>query len=297
MRLSELKDLTRARRLRGCYQMRKAELVAFLKNNGRASSPRTRSPSTPPQSCVACVTLNFDDNGSCRINGVSDGDKEIVPNERYVVMPWKMVNVDGKRVSLKEAVDEIFSNQDELTNSTYVTFKLYDKGICRIHSVSDGDKEMVPNERYVVMPWKVANRHSRNDKNDKHITLKEAVHETINYNESIDKEQERREAGQEEIERKCAEYYEANMKAEMERLKNWVDWYEVKLNEIREAPVDSRLQKLGRLYRISEKNKNCGVMITSTEVINPVNYPVYPPELKIPEYEDHKDFVNPFCDI
>ena len=233
--------------------MRKAELVAFLKNNGRASSPRTGSPSTPPQSCMACITLKFDDNGSCRINGVSDGDKEIVPNERYVVMPWKMVNVDGKRVSLKEAVDEIFSNQDELTNSTYVTFKLYDKGICRIHSISDGDKEIVPNERYMVMPWKVANRCSRNGKSDKHITLKEEVHEIISYKESIDKEQERREAEQEEIERKRAEDYEANMKAEMERLKNWVGWYEVKLNEIREAPVDSRLQRLGRLYRISEK--------------------------------------------
>ena len=56
-------------------------------------------------------------------------------------MPWKMVNVDGKRVSLKEAVDEIFSNQDELTNSTYVTLKLYDKVSCRIHRVSDGDKK------------------------------------------------------------------------------------------------------------------------------------------------------------
>ena len=31
--------------------------------------------------------------------------------------------------------------------------------------------------------------------------------------------------------------------------------------------------------------------------MNPVNYPVYPPELKIPEYEDPKDFVNPFCDV
>ena len=64
-------------------------------------------------------------------SGVYDGDKEIVTNERYFVMPWKMVNVDGKRVSLKEAVDEIFSNQDELTNSTYVTLKLYDKGNCK----------------------------------------------------------------------------------------------------------------------------------------------------------------------
>ena len=54
---------------------------------------------------------------------------------------------------------------------------------------------------------------------------------------------------------------------------------------------------LERLYRISEKNKNCGVMITSAGLINPVNYPVYHPELKIPEYENPKDFVNPFCDV
>ena len=80
-------------------------------------------------------------------------------------------------------------------------------------------------------------------------------------------------------------------------MNNWVDWFEVKLSEIREAPVDSRLRMLGRLYRISEKNKNCGVTITSAGAINPVNYPVYPPELKILEYEDPKDFVNPFCDL
>ena len=91
-------------------------------------------------------------------------------------MPWKMVDVDGKRVSLKEAVDEIFSNQDELTNSTYVTLKLDDKGSCRIYSVSDGDgrdppahKEVVTNKRYVVMPWKMVTR------NGKNVTLKEAV--------------------------------------------------------------------------------------------------------------------------
>ena len=87
------------------------------------------------------------------------------------------------------------------------------------------------------------------------------------------------------------------MKSETERLNNWVDWYGVKLNKLREAPVDERLQKLGRLYRISERNKHTGVMITSAGVINPVSYPEYPPELKIPEYEDPKDFVNPFFDI
>ena len=87
------------------------------------------------------------------------------------------------------------------------------------------------------------------------------------------------------------------MKPEMERLKNWVDWYEVKLNEIREAPIDSRLRMLERLYRINEANKNCGVTITRARVINLVTYPAYPPELKILEYEDPKDFVNPFYDV
>ena len=87
------------------------------------------------------------------------------------------------------------------------------------------------------------------------------------------------------------------MKSETKRLNNRVDWYEVKLNKIREAPVDERPQKLGRLCRISERNKHTGVTITSAGVINPVNHPVYPPQLKIPEYEDPKDFVNPFCDV
>ena len=84
------------------------------------------------------------------------------------------------------------------------------------------------------------------------------------------------------------------MKSETERLNNWVDWYEVKLNEIREAPVDVRLRMLERLYRISERNKRTGVTITSAGVIKPVNYPVYPPELKIPEYNDNEE--NPFYD-
>ena len=52
---------------------------------------------------------------------------------------------------------------------------------------------------------------------------------------------------------------------------------------------------LERLYRISEANKNCGVTITSVGVINPVNYPAYPTELKILKYEDPENFVNPFC--
>ena len=63
---------------------------------------------------------------------------------------------------------------------------------------------------------------------------------------------------------------------------------------------------LRRLYRFSEKNKKCGVTITSAGVINPVNYPVYPSELKIPEYKSldcvcpdpcgiHEE--SPFCDV
>ena len=132
------------------------------------SSELSPAPPPPSQRCAraseglgalppAYVTLKFDDNGCCRIHSAKHakhGDKEIVTIERYFVMPWKMVNVDGKRVSLKEAVDEIFSNQDELTNSIYVTLKLYDKGSCKIHSAKrakHGDKKIVTNERYVVM--------------------------------------------------------------------------------------------------------------------------------------------------
>ena len=39
------------------------------------------------------MTLELSDNG-CRIHSISDGDKKIVTNERYVVMPWKMVTID-----------------------------------------------------------------------------------------------------------------------------------------------------------------------------------------------------------
>ena len=63
---------------------------------------------------------------------------------------------------------------------------------------------------------------------------------------------------------------------------------------------------LERLYRISEENKNCGVTITSAGVINLVNYPVYPPELKIHNYKSldcvcldpcgiHEE--KPFCNV
>ena len=185
MRVPELKSLARGCGLRNYSRMRKDELVELLRNNGTQENPR--APPKPPQRCAAYVTLKFDDNACCKIHsvkrGVSDEDKEIVPNERYFVMPWRMVNVDGKRVSLAEAVDEMFSKGDKLTNSAkrgpprgtsmYVTLKLYEKGSCKIHRVSDGDKEMVTNKRYVVMSRKAVNMHGKN------MVLKKAVHEII----------------------------------------------------------------------------------------------------------------------
>ena len=44
MRLPELKSLARDRGLRNYYQMRKAELVALLQNNGTPEGPRAPIP-------------------------------------------------------------------------------------------------------------------------------------------------------------------------------------------------------------------------------------------------------------
>ena len=85
------------------------------------------------------------------------------------------------------------------------------------------------------------------------------------------------------------------MKEETERLNKLVEWYKVKLDGIREAPVDSRPRKLEKLYQISEKNKHLGVMITRAGTINPVDYPSYPPKLKLHDYKDNNE-KNPFCD-
>ena len=79
----------------------------------------------------------------------------------------------------------------------YVTLKLDDNGWgrtatpgpagpCRIHSISDGNEEIVTNERYVVMLWKMVTRHDTN------MTLKEAVDRILNQKESEAKEIERR---------------------------------------------------------------------------------------------------------
>ena len=171
----------------------------------------------------------------------------------------------------------------------YVTLKLDDSG-CRIHSVSDGNgmsgcseasagphEEIVTNQRYMVMPWKTVTRHGQN------MTLKEAVDRILNKKESENKELEIRKREKEEIENKHKENYEKHMKEETERLNELVDWYKCKLNEIREALVDSRPRKLEKLYQYSEKNKDLGVTITRFGTLNPVDYPKYPPELGLPE--------------
>ena len=124
----------------------------------------------------------------------------------------------------------------------YVTLKLDDNG-CRIHSISDdGNGWIVTNKRYMVMPWKIVTRNGTN------MTLAEAVDGILNQSESEAKELEIRKTVKEEIEKKSKKYYEAHMKEEMERLNKLVDWYKLKLNEISEAPVDSRPQKLENLY-------------------------------------------------
>ena len=136
------------------------------------------------------------------------------------------------------------------------------------------------------MPWKVVTRYGKN------MSLKEVVNGIFSRQESEAKENERKEGEQEEIERKCKEYYETHMKKETDRLNSLLDWFKLKLDKI--SPVDDRPRMLERLYRISEKNKHLGVTIIRARTLNPVNYPKYPPELKLHEYEDNEE--NPFYD-
>ena len=142
---------------------------------------------------------------------------------------------------------------------------------------------------YVVMPWKMVTRHGKNmgplcgPGPCGAMTLAEAVDGIFSHQESEAKEHERREREQEEIERKCKEFYETHMKEETDRLNSLLDWFKLKLDKIREAPVDSRARTLEKLYQMSERIKHLGVMITRAGTINSVNYPGYSPELKLPE--------------
>ena len=157
----------------------------------------------------------------------------------------------------------------------YVTLKLDNNGCCRINNVSDdGNGWIVTNERYMVMPWKVVTRHGKN------MTLEEAVDGILSRQDSDARERKIRLEKREETENKRKEYYEAHMKEEMERLNKLVDWHKFKLDEIREAPVDSRPRKLEKLYQYSEANKDSGVTITRAGTLALVNYPGYPPELE-----------------
>ena len=79
------------------------------------------------------------------------------------------------------------------------------------------------------------------------------------------------------------------MKEEREILNKLVDWNKFKLDEIREAPVDSRPRKVEKLYRYSEASKDSGVTTTRAGTINPVNYPGYPPELELQDNEDNEE--------
>ena len=58
------------------------------------------------------MSLKLDDRGCCRIHSVSDGNREIATNDRYVVMPWKMVTRYEKNMTLKEVVDEIIKQKE-----------------------------------------------------------------------------------------------------------------------------------------------------------------------------------------
>ena len=59
------------------------------------------------------VTLKLGDNGCCRIHSISDdGNGWIVTDEKYVVMPWKMVTRHGKNMTLAEAVDSILNQKE-----------------------------------------------------------------------------------------------------------------------------------------------------------------------------------------
>ena len=58
------------------------------------------------------VTLKLDDS-RCRIHSVSDGNEEIVTNQRYVVMPWKIVTRYGANMTLEEVVEEIKAQEED----------------------------------------------------------------------------------------------------------------------------------------------------------------------------------------
>ena len=58
------------------------------------------------------MTLELDDS-RCRIHSISDGNEEIVTNQRYVVMQWKIVTRHSTNMTRKEVVEEIKARKEE----------------------------------------------------------------------------------------------------------------------------------------------------------------------------------------
>ena len=59
------------------------------------------------------VTIKLDDKGY-KIHSISDGDKEIVTEGDYFVMPWNMVSTRcGANMTLKEAAELIKKREEE----------------------------------------------------------------------------------------------------------------------------------------------------------------------------------------
>ena len=59
------------------------------------------------------MTIKLDDKGY-KIHSISDGDKEIVTDKDYFVMPWNMVNTRcGANITLKEAAELIKEREEK----------------------------------------------------------------------------------------------------------------------------------------------------------------------------------------
>ena len=73
-------------------------------------------------------------------------------------------------------IEIIFSLFLYIIYKMYMTLKL-DDNRCRIHSISDGNEEIVTSQRYLIMLYKMVTRYGTN------MTLKEAVEEIKKHEE------------------------------------------------------------------------------------------------------------------
>ena len=156
----------------------------------------------------------------------------------------------------------------------YVTIKLEGK-VGSIHCVNIDGKEIIPDLRYNIAP------HTFVHHGGEGFSLREAVNSIINQKKEIEETNKELELKKNEMNKKRKKYYEKNMKEEIERINRLRDFYERKLEEIREAPIDIRPNMLRKLYKNSQKNEHLEVTITSFGIINEASYPKYPPEVEI----------------